>query len=122
MVKQIIVMRKDLRMRRGKEIAQGCHAAIKFLIDRPTQRTVAEDHWFAHHQKTVCVVVNSEQELMDIYEQCKKASIMCYLQQDAGKTEFKDDEGNPVPTYTCLAIGPVYSEKVDPITGLMKLY
>ncbi len=122
MVKQVIVMRKDLRMRRGKEIAQGCHAALNFLIDRPTQRTVAEDHWFAHNQKTVCVVVNSEQELMDIYEQCKSASIMCYLQQDAGKTEFKDDDGNPVPTYTCLAIGPVYSEKVDPITGSMKLY
>lgn len=118
----VIVMRKDLRQRRGKEIAQGCHACIKFLIERPTQRTVAEDHWFAHNQKTVCVVVNSEQELMDIYEQCKNASVMCHLQLDAGKTEFRDDDGNPVPTYTCLAIGPEYSEKIDPITGTMKLY
>ena len=122
MVKQVIVMRQDLKQRRGKEIAQGCHASIKFLIERPTQRTVAEDHWFAHGQKTICVRVNSEEELMDIYKKCINASVMCYLQKDAGKTEFKDDEGNPVPTYTCLAIGPAYSNKIDPITGDLKLY
>ena len=122
MVKQVIVMRKDLKMRRGKECAQSCHASMKFLIERPTQRTVAEDHWFAQGQKTICVRVNSEEELMDVYKKCKNASVMCYLQKDAGKTEFKDDEGNPVPTYTCLAIGPEYSSAIDPITQNLKLY
>ena len=123
MVKQVIVMRKDLRMRRGKEVAQGAHAHIKFLLDRPVQRTQAEEHWFNDSgQKTVCCVVNSEEELLDLHEQCRQANVMSYLQQDAGKTEFKDEDGNPVPTYTCLAIGPEYSEKIDPITGDLKLY
>lgn len=122
MTKMIIVMRKDLRQRRGKEISQGCHASIKFLKARPTERTVAEEHWFENGEKTICVQVNSEEELMSIHKQCKEASIMSYLQLDAGKTEFKDEEGNPVPTYTCLAIGPEYSSVIDPITQNLKLY
>lgn len=122
MVKQVIVIRKDLRMRRGKEIAQGVHAAIKFLKSRPTERTVAEEHWFENNEKTICLQVNSEQELMSIHTQCKEAGLMVYLQLDAGKTEFKDEEGNPVPTYTCLAIGPEYSSAIDPITQNLKLY
>lgn len=32
--KQVIVMRKDLGMRKGKMIAQGAHAAMKALLDR----------------------------------------------------------------------------------------
>jgi len=122
MVKQVIVIRKDLRMRRGKEIAQGCHAAIKFLKARPTERTVAEEHWFENNEKTICLQVNSEQELMSIHTQCKEVGLMVYLQLDAGKTEFKDEEGNPVSTYTCLAIGPEYSSSIDPITQTLKLY
>jgi PTH2 family peptidyl-tRNA hydrolase len=123
MVKQVIVMRKDLKMRRGKEIAQGAHASIKFLVDRPIERSVAEHHWFETcGQKTVCCYVNSEQELMDVFNKAKTAKVQVYLQTDAGKTEFKNDKGEPVPTVTCLAIGPEYSELVDKITGDLKLY
>ncbi|MGZ3423232.1 MAG: peptidyl-tRNA hydrolase, partial [Polyangiales bacterium] len=34
MVKQVIVVRRDLKMRRGKEIAQGSHASMAFLTER----------------------------------------------------------------------------------------
>lgn len=118
MVKQVIVMRKDLKMRRGKEIAQGAHAAIKFLVERPKQRTVAEEHWFNEcDQKTVCLYVNSEQELEDLYKRCCKSNVQVYIQTDTGKTEF-----NGVSTNTCIAIGPEYEELVDKITGSLKLY
>ena len=30
-IKQVIVIRKDLKMRRGKEIAQGSHASLAFI-------------------------------------------------------------------------------------------
>jgi peptidyl-tRNA hydrolase len=33
-MKQVIVMRKDLKMRRGKEIAQGAHASMAFLAKK----------------------------------------------------------------------------------------
>lgn len=32
--KQVIVMRKDLNMRKGKMIAQGAHASLKVFLDR----------------------------------------------------------------------------------------
>ena len=35
--KQVIVIRRDLRMRRGKEIAQGAHASTAWLAERVLQ-------------------------------------------------------------------------------------
>jgi peptidyl-tRNA hydrolase len=32
--KQVIVIQRGLKMRRGKEISQGCHAAMSFLTKR----------------------------------------------------------------------------------------
>ena len=32
--KQVIVMRKDLGMRKGKMIAQGAHASLRVLLER----------------------------------------------------------------------------------------
>ncbi len=37
-IKQVIVIRKDLKMRRGKEIAQGSHASMEFLVDQIRRR------------------------------------------------------------------------------------
>ena len=36
-VKQIIVIRKDLKMRKGKMCAQAAHASMKVLLDRTFQ-------------------------------------------------------------------------------------
>ena len=38
-IKQVIVMRHDLKMRRGKQIAQGAHASMAFLTRRLQSRT-----------------------------------------------------------------------------------
>ena len=36
--KQVIVIRRDLKMRRGKEIAQGAHASLAWLAERVIHR------------------------------------------------------------------------------------
>jgi peptidyl-tRNA hydrolase, PTH2 family len=36
--KQVIVIRRDLNMRRGKEIAQGSHASMDFIVERVRNR------------------------------------------------------------------------------------
>ncbi len=135
-VKQVIVIRKDLKMRRGKEIAQGAHAAMAWLIDRmrvgvgegiwgePSRYPVglrlfneAQVTWVQGLYAKVTLQVNSEAALDEVYAAAKAAGLEVHLITDAGATEF-----HGVPTRTCLAIGPDESEKIDPITKHLSLY
>jgi len=131
-VKQVIVIRKDLGMRRGKEIAQGAHASIAWLTNRASQRVFAENEhtvdtmvqfsraewkWIQGGFRKICCVVNSEQELFDLHTKAWEHGVRCELIQDSGLTEF-----GGVATYTTAAFGPDYDEKLDPITGDLVLY
>lgn len=124
-VKQVIVIRKDLKMRRGKEIAQGSHASIAFLTRRIATNlrqqelhfSDAEKEWLDNSFAKICVRVNSEAELLEIEQKALAADLECQIIKDSGHTEF-----GGVPTYTCLAIGPDFSEKIDRITGHLELY
>lgn len=115
--KQVIVIRKDLNMRKGKMISQGAHASLKVILDnnhRLNDPPVKE--WLEGTFTKICVFVNSEEELLDVYDKASVVSIPCSLIQDAGFTEF-----HGIPTYTCCAIGPWTSEEIDTITGNLKL-
>jgi PTH2 family peptidyl-tRNA hydrolase len=121
-IKQVIVMRRDLRMRRGKEIAQGAHAAMAFLtkdLDDTSLRMVnaLQAEWLRASFRKVCVQVHSEEELLAVEAKAKEAGVEVYLITDNGLTEFRG-----VPTPTCLALGPDYDEIIDLITGHLELY
>jgi PTH2 family peptidyl-tRNA hydrolase len=118
--KQVIVMRRDLGMRRGKEIAQGAHASMIWLALRIRQPgysfTEAERRWLDGAFTKVCVRVDSEEELLAVVRKAQEAGVLVHLCLDAGRTEF-----HGVPTPTCCAVGPDYPERIDPITGHLKL-
>ena len=113
--KQIIAIRKDLKMRRGKECAQVAHASMKATLENMDAEPV--QLWLAGAFAKICVTVNSEQELLDLKNQAEEAGLITALIQDAGRTEFHN-----VPTYTTLAIGPDKLDKIDPVTEHLKLY
>ena len=127
--KQVIVIRRDLRMRRGKEIAQGAHAATAWLAELVIQQlapdrtadhpqlSAAERTWLETSFRKVTVKVGSEEELMSVYRQALEAGLLVHLVTDRGLTEF-----GGVPTRTCLAIGPDYDDLIDPVTGDLELY
>lgn len=128
--KQVILVRKDLKMRRGKEIAQSCHASLAALLnwgfyDRPKFGQSAFvlpiekqfQDWLEDKFAKICVTVQSEEELLHYYQLAKDAGIPCALILDEGLTEF-----GGVKTYTCAAIGPWTSDVIDPITGKLPLY
>jgi PTH2 family peptidyl-tRNA hydrolase len=125
MTKQVIVIRKDLKMRRGKEIAQGSHASIAFLTRRLQRKgklsfkdfSKAEQDWLKGSFAKVVCRVESEEELRELAEKAKEAGLECHLITDSGRTEF-----DGVPTLTALAIGPDKIDKIDKITGELKLY
>ena len=128
-IKQVIVIRRDLRMRRGKEIAQGAHASMAWLRQRVLQGlntsgagdlvelSEVERTWLERSNRKVTVKVGSEPELMEVYEQALRAGLVAYLITDGGLTEF-----GGVPTRTCLGIGPDYDDRIDPVTGDLELY
>jgi len=123
-IKQVICMRHDLNMRRGKQIAQGAHAAMSFLCRRLQEQGVisledfseAERAWLTGAFAKVCCRVNSEEELMQIHDKAVAAGLTVHLITDSGRTEFHGQ-----PTRTCLAIGPDESERIDAITGHLTL-
>lgn len=120
MIKQVIVIRKDLKMRRGKEIAQASHASSAFLSLRALTEekiTKIQKEWLKGDHTKICLCVNSEEELFRIHEEAIDLGIESHLVRDLGKTEFK---GQITPT--CCAIGPDYAHKIDKITKDLKCY
>jgi PTH2 family peptidyl-tRNA hydrolase len=122
--KQVIVMRKDLGMRKGKMIAQGAHASLKVLLDRGTiagdtvsiAMTEAMAAWVGGRFTKVCVGVDTGEQLDAVFQKARDAGVPCALIVDAGQTEF-----HGIPTRTCCAIGPAWSDDVDAITGGLPL-
>lgn len=129
MVKQVIVVRKDLNMRKGKIASQVAHAAMMFLL-KPAQihwatateavlTTVLDQNqhaWVTGDFTKITAAVKSEAELRELIEKAKAAGVTAYECVDNGYTEF-----HGVPTLTCAAFGPDYAEKVDAITGGLPL-
>ena len=136
--KMMIVMRRDLKMRKGKIAAQAGHACIDAILmalskegrlndfettndgialrdtDKPT--TPLSD-WFKYGCAKICVYVDSEEELMNIADKAKEKGIIAAVITDAGMTEF-----HGVPTKTCLALEPLPAEVADELTGDLPLY
>lgn len=113
-LKQIIVIRKDLNMRKGKMIAQGAHASMKVVLENFESPKVKE--WLNGLFTKVAVSVDSEEELLSVYENAKRNGVICSIITDIGLTEF-----NNIPTKTCVAIGPETHNQLQPITGHLKL-
>jgi len=127
--KQVIVVRKDLNMRKGKMVAQGAHAALAAVIkdgfvqaaDKgPDHFCIPLDYdlemWLTGRFKKICVYVNTEQELIAVHAAAQKAGLRSVLIKDAGLTEF-----GGVPTHTTVCVGPHPSDVVDKITGHLPL-
>ena len=126
----IIAVRRDLKMTRGKEIAQSCHACLGAVLHEGSYQfdeTKNELNHIPVDKKTIkwlesgcakiCVKINSEQELYDLQKKADAAGINCCLIVDAGRTMF-----HGIETPTCIALGPASSAELDPITGMLQLY
>jgi PTH2 family peptidyl-tRNA hydrolase len=124
--KQVIVMRKDLGMRKGKMVAQGSHASLKVVLDAGAPDASGETFvismsepmkaWLTGRFTKVCVGVDSEEALDAVVAAARAANVPCAMIIDAGQTEF-----HGVPTKTCCAVGPAWIEDVDAITGALGL-
>jgi PTH2 family peptidyl-tRNA hydrolase len=114
-LKQVLVYRRDLGMRKGKMAAQIAHSVMKGLVDNALDNVVGyvvrgddgneyivrhprllvvpctEDEWGWLQGKFTKIVLNlpSEADLLLAYAEAKARSLPCCLVTDAGATEFK---------------------------------
>lgn len=133
--KQVIVVRKDLNMRKGKIGSQSSHASMKVFLDLCEngatydsrtgelqkytfyyKKESAWDKWLNGRFTKIVVSCDSEQELDELYQKAKDKKLPCAMIVDAGLTEFKG-----IPTKTCIAIGPAFPDEIDEITKHLKL-
>lgn len=119
--KQILIVRRDLRMRRGKEIAQGAHAAstwlsslIRHCVETQSVPVLsdAERDWMFGRFTKIVLQTPDEESLRAVWIAAFDAHLRAELITDAGQTEF-----GGVPTVTCCAIGPDEVSAIDRVTG-----
>ncbi len=111
-MKQVILVRKDLKMPPGKAMAQASHAAVESVLNSSPSKI---NSWKTEGMKKVILKVSSQKELLEYKKKAELAKLTTALIKDAGRTFFKK------PTLTCLAIGPDSDDEIDKITKNLKL-
>lgn len=129
--KQVIVVRKDLNMRKGKIAAQVAHASMAAILRLIEQKKIVHNEsigwvqrgdeyskdlssvidWLNGSFTKIVVGIDHERDLLQLSRDADFLHIPHALIQDSGRTEF-----NGIPTYTALAIGPYHSEEIDKLT------
>jgi PTH2 family peptidyl-tRNA hydrolase len=113
--KQVIAVRTDLGMSKGKTAVQVAHGAISAAERaRLTQESIWRA-WMKEGQKKVVVKVSTEDALITLNRQAAMSNFPHALIKDAGMTELSPG------TATVVGIGPAKSNELDRITGELKL-
>lgn len=106
--KQVILVRTDLKMSKGKLAAQVAHASLGAW--KKADKTL-RDRWEREGGKKVVLSVKDEKELRKYLIDAERAGLPKALITDAGHTELEPG------TVTCLGIGPGEEDKINKVTG-----
>ena len=112
-LKQVILIRKDLNMSKGKIAAQAGHACVDATLSSNKKLI---DSWRKQGMKKIALKVENEEELLKYLKKAEDAQITFSLITDAGHTEIEPG------TKTCGAIGPAPESLIDKITGELKMF
>ena len=110
--KQVILVREDLRLPKGKLAAQCSHASVDATL-KSDKKIV--DLWKKEGGKKVVLKVKDEKELLNYKQMAEDLGLKTALIRDAGHTVVEPG------TITCLGIGPDSSKKIDKVSGKLKM-
>ncbi|MDR3291901.1 MAG: peptidyl-tRNA hydrolase Pth2 [Methanobrevibacter sp.] len=111
-MKQIIIVRRDLKMSKGKTAAQSCHACLGSYKKADKEKI---RKWENNGQAKIVLRVDNLEELLEVQKSAILNKLPNYLVVDQGRTEL------PPSTITCLGIGPDEDLIIDKITKDLKL-
>jgi PTH2 family peptidyl-tRNA hydrolase len=111
-MKQVMIVRTDLKMRKGKIAAQCCHGSIGAYKKSPADKI---KKWENEAYAKVVLKVQTLDELTELKKRADEKGIANYLVVDAGRTQI------PTSSVTVLALGPDDDEIIDEVTGDLKL-
>ncbi len=115
-IKQVIVVRSDLKMGKGKLAAQVAHAALDAAESARMRHPDWYEAWREDGQAKVVVKTDGgEAALEDLRKQARSLGLPVSLIVDRGLTQLEPG------TMTCLGIGPGPSSEIDKVTGKLKL-
>ncbi|KAM9965673.1 hypothetical protein ACTFIR_005845 [Dictyostelium discoideum] len=114
--KQVLVIRTDLGMTKGKIIAQCCHASLGARQKALKDSKKVLRQWENFGCAKITLKANSKEELVDLRNKAKELGVVSYLVLDSGHTQI------PSGSATVLAVGPAPKEAVDAVTKHLKLY
>ena len=114
-LKQVILLRMDLPMGKGKLVAQGAHASLDAYLDAVSKTPAVARKWHEQGMRKVALKVESEKELVAMFKAAKDYELPCALITDAGHTQLEPG------SKTAVGIGPAKSELLDRFTGQLKL-
>ena len=110
--KQVILVRADLKLPKGKMAAQAAHASVSAVL-KSSKKLVGD--WSHEGMKKIVLKVANKAELLKYRNLADDAGLKSALIQDAGRTVVEPG------TMTCLGIGPDDEEKIDEVTSNLKM-
>jgi len=110
--KQVILVRQDLKLSKGKMSVQVAHASSAAVLDSHKD-DIAK--WQQNGMKKAALKVADLKELLALKRKAEDAGLVVVLIIDAGRTHLEPG------TVTCVGIGPDKEEKIDKVTGHLKL-
>ena len=113
-VKLVLIINNDLKMGKGKIAAQVGHASVSATLRAGEHRPTSLDLWLKSGQKKVCLK-SSYEELIELEAKAKLDGIQIVKTIDAGKTQI------PSGSLTVIAFGPDNEDKLQALTGHLKL-
>ncbi|XP_046835177.1 peptidyl-tRNA hydrolase 2, mitochondrial-like [Vespa crabro] len=113
--KLVLVVRSDLKMGKGKVVAQCAHAAVAAYKIAQKYPPILKA-WENSGQIKVTVKVNNEDELRAIAKAARDAGLITNVIQDAGRTQVAPG------SRTVCGVGPGPAHLVNLVTGRLKLY
>ncbi len=114
-MKQVIIVRTDIEMGKGKIAAQVAHAAVTASNTTRWLKPEWFKQWIEMGQKKIIVRTDSLELLLSKEEHARALGIPVALIRDQGLTQL------PSGTVTALGIGPAPEKDLDKITRELKL-